>query len=423
MDNRARWVVFCTGRSYSPPVVLCLPVPAGSVMKKILPGRWVGLVMALLLSVFHSANGQNGKIGDGFGSNNWTTVDGFTGSSGNSRIGTFTANAAGNRYFRLVTNWSGNTNQWGPNSLSADYLVTPNIEVPASEIIENSAAKAYYINVGNTSFNYVFKTKEGNNPPLNKGLIVFEVQGDVQTISSATTPAGLKYPGETYTVTGTTTGTTAGQGFYLRYTTDNFSSSSILAMTGSGTSYTATIPAAAHTAGTTIKYYLFSSGNGLTIDHASADWYSINLGSTYSYTVASITAQDGNWSAGSTWQGGVVPPNGSVVTIAHHVILDQDATVSSLTINSGKTFTASDGSARNLTINSGITGTNLVNNGTWALGTGASTVTFSGAATHTISGTIGFYNVTTNTSVNFGTSSTIHNNFQLNANGYYITCF
>ena len=380
---------------------------------------WNGIIIFLFLLVYQNAYCQNGKIGSGFGTNDWITTDGFAASAGNSRIGTFNANATGNSYFRLVTNWSGNFNQWGPSSVSADYQVIPGIEVPSSEIIENSTTKAYYINVGSTSYKYLFKTKEGGNPPINKGLIVFEVQGTVQIITSATTPGSTKYPGETYTVTATTSGSTTGQGYYLRYTTDNFTTSSIIAMAGSGTSYTATIPASAHAAGATIQYYVFSSGNGLTISHANADWYTINLSSTYSYTVASssITAQNGLWSNPSTWLGGVVPPSGAPVIIAHNVTLDQDATVSSMTINSGKTFTSSDASPRNLTISSDVSGTTLTNNGTWANGAGAGTVSFSGTAIHTVSGTIGFFNVSTVTKVDFGSLSTINNYFRIDANG------
>ncbi len=127
---------------------------------------------------------QNGLIGEGFGTNNWSTTDNFYESAGGTRIGIFTPNKTGNQYFRLVTNWGGNYNQWGPSSTSTDYSVTPNTEVLDTEIIENNTSKAYYINTSNTSDKYVFKTKSGGYPVGEKGLIVFRVQGDIRTIST-----------------------------------------------------------------------------------------------------------------------------------------------------------------------------------------------------------------------------------------------
>ncbi|MFN8134768.1 MAG: hypothetical protein U0Z17_05950 [Bacteroidales bacterium] len=61
----------------------------------------------------------------------------------------------------------------------------------------------------------------------------------------------------------------------------------------------------------TVKYYIFTSGNSLTIPPADADLYTINLlnngGSNYEYTIQSGTvrfsATNGNWSENSTWEG------------------------------------------------------------------------------------------------------------------------
>ncbi|MFZ4614382.1 MAG: hypothetical protein ACOYNH_11935, partial [Bacteroidia bacterium] len=129
------------------------------------------------------------------------------------------------------------------------------------------------------------------------------------------------------------------------------------------------------------------------------------------------TVANGDWNIGATWVGGTVPPAGADIVINHNVVLNQDATVSSLTINSGKTFTASDASARILTISNSISSTTLANSGTWANGIGGSTVLFAGTATHTVSGTLSLNNVTTTTGINFGTASTINNNFQINTGG------
>ncbi|MEI7727799.1 MAG: hypothetical protein WCK09_22020 [Bacteroidota bacterium] len=387
-------------------------------MKIKLLNFWVGLLLILFFLTNQIGYSQNGKIGDGFGTNNWSTIDAFTTSAGTSRIQTFTANATGNRYFRLVTNWSGNNDQWGPSSTSVDYQVTPGVEVPSTEVIQNSTSKAYYINVGSVSNNYVFKTKEGNNPPNNRGLIVFEVQGSIRSVSGVSKDLNTVYRGQTVTITATLDGSfSAGQRVYLRYTNDGFTSSTVVEMSGSGTSYTATIPAGTNTANATVNYYVFTSGNGLTISAANADWYTINLnnnsGSNYSYVVSAsyITKTDGNWSSTSTWDIGQVPPNGEAVIINNNVTLDQNATVSSLTINSGKTFTASDATPRTLTISTGGT---VPNSGTFTHGSG--TVAFAG--TGTVTGTVGFNNVTLAGGVNFGSGSTINGTLTINAGGF-----
>jgi hypothetical protein len=48
-------------------------------------------------------NAQNGLIGAGFGTNNWSTVDNFATSAGSSMIFATRANGTGNQYFRTVS--------------------------------------------------------------------------------------------------------------------------------------------------------------------------------------------------------------------------------------------------------------------------------------------------------------------------------
>lgn len=399
------------------------------------------LFFAAILLLPSIAISQNGLIGSGFGTNDWATTDDFAGSAGDSRIGTFTATGTGNQYFRLVTNWSENYNQWGPSSSTEDYLVSIETVIPSDQIIENNTTKAYYINVSNNTFNYVFKTKEAGNPPANKGLIVFEVQGTVRSVSSVSKDKTTIYRGQTATITATLDGAfSIGQGVYLRYSNDGFSTSTITEMSGSGTSYTADIPSGMNTAGANIVYYVFTSGDGLTISSANADWYTINLnnssGSNYSYTVNSsfITKADGNWGTASSWAD-VVPSDNASVVIAHDITLDQNATVSKIIINSGSTLTASDATARILTITKSTAGdeATFVNNGTWANGTGGSTVVFTGSpgsgdARHQISGTNAFQNITvnktggsSNVGASFGSGSTVSGTLSIGAGGFIST--
>jgi hypothetical protein len=323
------------------------------------------LMTIFTLCIYFMGYSQNGLIGSGFGTNGWNIpadIDNFSLSAGGSRIATLQSNGTGNSYFRLVTNWDGNNSQYGPLSTANDYSLTIGNEVPSSEIVLNSTTKAYYIDA-NGSYNYIFKTKAGGNPPASLGLIVFEIQGDVRTVSSATTPS-TTYPGQTNIITATLDGAlSTGQGVYLRYTTDNFANSTVVEMTGSGTSYTADIPSGTNTAGANVSYYLFTSGSGLTISPSNADFYTINLNNNgdanYNYTVSSSYASiaDGDWSNTNTWMDGTIPETSESVVINHNVTLDQNQEIaslvvnSSLSINSGISFKVNGTSTGNVTYN------------------------------------------------------------------------
>jgi hypothetical protein len=153
---------------------------------------------------------------------------------------------------------------------------------------------------------------------------------------------------------------------------------------------------------------------------------------TATFTITGFTSsQAGNWSSTSTWTGGIVPSSGSEVYISHNVTLDQNAVVSSLTINSGATFTASDNSPRVLTIAPSSSTTSLTNNGTWSNGASTNTVVFSASSgsnqlVNTTSGSIGFNNVIINKSggtsnnvgMTFGTNATIIGTLEIGSGGF-----
>lgn len=262
----------------------------------------------LFLLIENNLHSQNGIIGSGFGTNDWSTTDCWSSSAGNSRIFTSTANGTGNQYFRLVTCWDGNWNQWGPSSTINDYLVTIGTPVGSSEVVQNSTSKAYYINVASTSHNYIFKTRGGGNPPSNPSFVVFCVQGTIASVASVSQPTAVN-PGETVTITANlSTNLSTGQGVYLRYSTDNWTSSTITEMSGSGISYSANIPAAANIKDQTVRYYVFTSGNGLSISHSDADFFTINLnnnsGSNYQYTPREIEFANIQYPEGGTMMPG-----------------------------------------------------------------------------------------------------------------------
>ena len=247
------------------------------------------LLISLIALNFLSA--QNGfRSGDGWGIG-WSTTDYWSGTGFGTTFGKTYQNTsgAGNRYFRLYTNWSGNTREHGPSG-SSDIQI--GINVATNLETWGSSGKAYFINVAGSAgvYNYVFRTKYGDGINNTPQLIVFQVQGLIRTVTEVSQNPMANNVGvsEPVTITANLDGNlNGGQNVYLRYTIDNWTTSSIINMTGSGTSYQATIPG--QTAATLVKYYVFTSGNGLSISHQNADWFTINgntnNGTNYSYTV------------------------------------------------------------------------------------------------------------------------------------------
>jgi len=345
-------------------------------------------------------------------------------SAGTSLIITKAVTTSGDKYFRFFGDGSP-CGEYQPTTNGDFFTHNTAVTTPNGNC---GSANAWRVNVPTATSNVVFKT-DGGNDGIDRS-IVYVIQGTVQSVSSvAQSPtSGNVFPGQAVTVTATLSGAFAtGQAAYMRYTTNSYSTSTVVTMTGSGTSYTATIPASANTPGASLSYYIFTSGNTApAADGSDADFATINLnnnsGSNYTYTVASgwTTAAAGNWGTAGTWTAGVVPPtatNLGAVTINHSVTQDVAALASSINISATGTLTAT---ANTLTISNNTSGTTFTNSGTMAL-TLAHAVTFAGTATHTVSGTAAFNNINTTTGVNFGSSSTINGTFTINAGGFVST--
>ncbi|RAR47217.1 T9SS type A sorting domain-containing protein [Flavobacterium lacus] len=164
-----------------------------------------------------------------------------------------------------------------------------------------NAQTDWYNNTGDGTYNqvngrfYTFIIRDAASFTNTRGYL-FETTAapvTVSTVSQSPIAANV-VTGNAVTVTATTSANLpTGQGVFLRYSTNNFSTSTVVNMTGSGTSYAATIPAATNTAGATVVYYVFTSGGTAAISSADADFATINLnnnnGSNYSYNVTSIT--------------------------------------------------------------------------------------------------------------------------------------
>jgi len=390
--------------------------------------------MLILPALFFLGSGeirsQNAIVGSGFssgwggggcptGSGNFTYLGT---SAGTSYIVTRNPGGTGNQFFRFGIDWGGTTAQ-RTITIGSDVAVSPNTTYNLNSACTTSGAIS--INCPNTTDNYVFKTLNAGNNPTGT-WVFFRVQGAVQSVSSVSrSPSGTVFPGQDVSITANLSAAFAtGQQAYLRYTTNNFASSVVVAGTGTGTTRTFTIPASVNTPGANLSFYIFTSGDsGPAADGSNADLYTINLnnngGTNYSYSVASgwTTAAGGNWATAATWTANAVPPTSAsmgTINIGHSVTQNANAVASGIVINASGSLTAS---ANTLTISNNTSGITFSNSGTMTL-SGSHAVTFSGTATHTVSGTANFHNVNTGTGVNFGSASTINGTFTLNAGGF-----
>ena len=312
------------------------------------------LLSLVFILVFFSANGQNGIIGSGF-TNGWNTEDiiSFTAGAGSSRISTLQPKGTDRRYFRLVR-WGGNLTQFGPYGCVDTPWNSPGITYGMS-VCGNGA---FYIDCPNTTDNYVFKTPNGDSATT---LLYFRVQGDVRTIDTVTQfpVAGNVATCSGTTVTANLSGALAtGQAVYLRYTKDGYATSIVVQLTGSGTTYTGTIPQAFNTLSANVSYYVFTSGT-TTPSGADADFYTINLnnnsGTNYTYTVNTATTTTWNGTAWSTCS-----PTSSIDAIidgTYSTTANGAFSAKSVTVNFGKTLIIASGT--NVTVQNAV-----VNNGT-----------------------------------------------------------
>ncbi|WP_166426971.1 T9SS sorting signal type C domain-containing protein [Flavobacterium psychrotolerans] len=235
--------------------------------------------------------GQNKMIGDGFGggwggacNSNSGMVD-FSASVGTSRISPLlTPSATGNRYWRVCVDWGGTIAQLSNGS---DLGVTAGTTYTAVNSCTTSGA--YFLNVSSTNNRYYIKYADASSAPSRK-FVIFEFSATPITVSAVSNPGGTNGVASIITAT-LSASLPTGQDSYLRYSTaSNFSTSTVVKMTGSGTSYTANVPSGTNTTGTVVYYYVFTSGTAnVAADGSNTDFYTVNQnnngGSNYSYTV------------------------------------------------------------------------------------------------------------------------------------------
>lgn len=200
------------------------------------------------------------------------------------------SNNTGSDYFKFFSDVTGSGYYYGPATNSSQSLSTAFTMSTANR----TAGQSYYI-AGTSGNLYVFKTFGTSSSDAKAVVFDLGASGVVRTVSSVTqSPLSANvYEGYPTTVTATISGAFTGTQIpYLRYSTSaTFATSTVVAMTGSGTTYTASIPAQINVASTPVYYYVFTSGSGGTnpaTDGSDADLFAINYndnsGSNYSYT-------------------------------------------------------------------------------------------------------------------------------------------
>mgnify|MGYP001193123180 CR=1 FL=1 len=342
------------------------------------------LLLVLTGLISNNSFAQNGfRSADGWGTG-WSTTDYWVGTGFGTTYGKTYQNTSGsgNRYFRLHTDWGGNQRTHGP--IESDCMTASDeiITIGSQKNLDTwGGCKAYYINVSNTTDRYVFRTRFGDGINNTPKMVVFRVQGAiqiVQTVSQSPTSTAVTSSAPVI-ITSNLSGTlSTGQGVYLRFTTDNWFSSTIIPMTGSNTTYTASIPP--QTSGTVVKYYVFTSGSGLTIGHGDADFYTINgntnNGTNYQYIVltsnSAVSVTPSN------------PTDNVPVTITFNASGTALAGVTKVYLHSGVSSTESSPTTFNHTI------------GHWGQDDGIGLMTNTGGNTWSISITAGlrsYYNV------------------------------
>jgi len=190
-----------------------------------------------------------------------------------------TASSSGNYNLNFSTATSGSTagKYWGDNN------ATVAVNTPVTFLV--SSSDAHWVIVSGRKYVFTFKDVANG---VNSAGYIFEFVGTPATITTATntTPSA----NTDVTVTANMSGALAtNQTVYVRWSTSStYATSTVTQMTGSASTYTATIPGQA--GGTTVYYYCFSSGvTGLTSANCNPATISASAATSYSISGNSPT--------------------------------------------------------------------------------------------------------------------------------------
>ncbi len=315
-------------------------------------------------------------------------------------------------------------NKWCNGTGGSRTVVTPNT---AQSFTWQGAGLDNRITLVNGTY---YTTNWKDNGYANTSAIIMTTTSAPVTVTGVS--AAIKAPyvsttqldGVATTVTATISAALpADQAVYLHYAdnaayTGTATNGGIVLLTGSGTTYTADIPAAFNTFGKTVYYYVFTTNTSATPTYITADvslrairFNNNNTIGGYTYTVGShVTAPGATvWSSGSSWVSGQVPPTSRAVILNHSITNDVTTNVvSDLVIASGITLTLN----QNLSTTAGAgviipATTTLVTSGAARFATGAGgDLTNNGTITNPGGRITAGRSLTNNGSITIGSAST-----------------
>lgn len=178
--------------------------------------------------------------------------------------------------------------------------VIPPVSGTASALYNSTNGGAAGNLATTTNGRYYTFNVEDKNAPNNLYMSVLETTYDpkfITSVSACTTLPGTNQIVQVYITI--SSALSSGENVFLRYSTDNFVTSTLVAVTFTGTSGVANIPAFG--AGTVVRYYVFSSNKSMsgistdvtTFGQLAYDMNTLSLnnngGSNYNYTVSATT--------------------------------------------------------------------------------------------------------------------------------------
>ena len=249
------------------------------------------LIAFILIFIPSKSNAQDRIYGD-FGGG-WSSNSQLTQTFGTSYIYSEVPSSTGNKYFRYMQSNTSPWTQWGPNNgCSGDAQTGQGSNYQCA----NCSNYALYVNVSSTTNRWVFKTKN-----LTDGVtFCFDVgSSTIADISSYTADYSDPVVGNDITISLNGNQLAGYQGVYLRYTTDNWTSSTVSEMTFNSDKYQVDITSSDVTANSTIEYYFFVSKKNTSISGAEADLFTIawniNSGSNFQLKPVDFVFDNGSW--------------------------------------------------------------------------------------------------------------------------------